>query len=163
MIADFKSYIPVPDDRIVALADIRGSTKEIQDGRYKEVNMAGAASITAILNACNPLDVPFVLAATAAPLFYRVHVQNRLAAHWRICMRCHRFQKENSGNLQLTIMIADKFFAWIRIIQPIMKPEILSTGIILRIRNIIYATPNQFGAPKCRYTDPFLQDTFKLR
>lgn len=59
-IANLDSYVPVPDDWVVALADIRGSTKAIEEGRYKDVNMAGAASITAILNACKPLDIPFV-------------------------------------------------------------------------------------------------------
>ncbi|MBZ0215466.1 MAG: DUF3095 domain-containing protein, partial [Fimbriimonadaceae bacterium] len=59
-IVNLQSYEAVPADWVVALSDIRGSTKAIQEGRYKEVNMAGAASITAILNACKPLDIPFV-------------------------------------------------------------------------------------------------------
>ncbi len=59
-IADISSYIPAPEDWVVALADIRGSTKAIEEGRYKDVNMAGAACITAVLNACKPLDIPFV-------------------------------------------------------------------------------------------------------
>jgi len=59
-ITNFASYAPVPEDWVVALADIRGSTPAIEQGHYKDVNMAGAASITAILNACKPLEIPFV-------------------------------------------------------------------------------------------------------
>ena len=58
--ADFGAYDPVPDDWVVAIADVRGSTQAIEEGRYKDVNMVGAASITAILNICGDIEVPFV-------------------------------------------------------------------------------------------------------
>ena len=57
---DFKAYEPVPDDWIVMIADVRGSTRAIEEGRYKDVNMVGAASITAVLNVCGEIEVPFV-------------------------------------------------------------------------------------------------------
>lgn len=43
-------YTPLPDDWYLAIADIRNSTKAIQNGKYKEVNMAGASIITALNN-----------------------------------------------------------------------------------------------------------------
>ncbi len=61
--ADFvelNSYEPVPDDWIVMISDVRGSTRAIEEGRYKDVNMVGAASITAVLNTCGEIAVPFV-------------------------------------------------------------------------------------------------------
>ena len=58
--AEFDAYDPVPGDWSVMIADVRGSTRAIEEGRYKDVNMVGAASITAILNICGDIDVPFV-------------------------------------------------------------------------------------------------------
>ncbi len=57
---ELNAYEPVPDDWIVMIADVRGSTRAIEAGRYKDVNMVGAASITAVLNTCGEIEVPFV-------------------------------------------------------------------------------------------------------
>ena len=59
--AELNAYEPVPDDWIVMIADVRGSTRAIEEGRYKDVNMVGAASITAVLNTCGEIEVPFVI------------------------------------------------------------------------------------------------------
>ncbi len=56
----FDAYEPVPDDWIVMIADVQGSTRAIEEGHYKDVNMVGAASITAVLNTCGDIEVPFV-------------------------------------------------------------------------------------------------------
>ncbi len=58
--AKFDAYAPVPDDWVVLCGDIRGSTRAIEEGRYKQVNMVGAAVITAVLNACAGYQIPFV-------------------------------------------------------------------------------------------------------
>ena len=57
---EFDAYEPVPDDWVVMIADVQGSTRAIEEGRYKDVNMVGAASITAVLNTCGDTEVPFV-------------------------------------------------------------------------------------------------------
>ena len=57
---EFNAYEPVPDDWIVMTADVQGSTRAIEGGHYKNVNMVGAASITAVLNTCGDIEVPFV-------------------------------------------------------------------------------------------------------
>ena len=57
---DFEAYAPVPDDWVVLCGDIRGSTRAIEEGHYKQVNMVGAAVITAVLNACPGLQIPYV-------------------------------------------------------------------------------------------------------
>ncbi|MEQ8665200.1 MAG: DUF3095 domain-containing protein [Rhodospirillales bacterium] len=56
--ADLSNYRELPDDWCIVIADIQGSTKAIQEGRYKDVNMIGAACITATLNALKKLPVP---------------------------------------------------------------------------------------------------------
>ena len=40
---ELDAYAPVPDDWIVMIADVRGSTRAIEEGRYKDVNMVGAS------------------------------------------------------------------------------------------------------------------------
>ncbi len=57
---ELNAYEPVPDDWFVMIADVKGSTQAIEEGHYKDVNMIGAASITAVLNICGEIEVPFV-------------------------------------------------------------------------------------------------------
>jgi hypothetical protein len=57
---EFDAYSPLPDDWVLMCGDIRGSTEAIAQGRYKQVNMVGAAVITAVLNACKGTEIPFV-------------------------------------------------------------------------------------------------------
>lgn len=52
-------YRAVPEDWFVAVSDVVGSTQAITSGRYKDVNMAGAATIACVLNACGRDDLPF--------------------------------------------------------------------------------------------------------
>ena len=67
-VADLDSYAPVPADWSVLLTDVIGSTKAIQAGRYKDVNMVGAACITAALNALPGLNLPFVFGGDGATI-----------------------------------------------------------------------------------------------
>jgi hypothetical protein len=64
-----KWYVTPPTDWYVVITDIIGSTKAIDEGRYKEVNALGAASIVAMLNAVKPLNVPYVFGGDGATLF----------------------------------------------------------------------------------------------
>ena len=61
-----ESYQPVPDDWLIAIGDVIGSTPAIAAGRYKDVNLAGAATIAVIQNACANLDLPFAFGGDGA-------------------------------------------------------------------------------------------------
>ena len=65
-VADVGNYRPLPDSWALATADIVGSTKAIEAGRYKSVNMAGASVISALLNALGRRDLPFVFGGDGA-------------------------------------------------------------------------------------------------
>ena len=65
---EFDAYEPVPDDWVVMISDVQGSTRAIEEGRYKDVNMVGAASITAVLNICGDIAVPFVFGGDGGTL-----------------------------------------------------------------------------------------------
>jgi hypothetical protein len=65
-VADAGNYRPLPDNWALATADIVGSTKAIEAGRYKSVNMAGASVISALLNTLGRRDLPFVFGGDGA-------------------------------------------------------------------------------------------------
>ena len=67
-VADPARYVPLPDGWSLALADVVSSTQAIAAGKYKMVNMAGAAVITATLNALGRNDYPFVFGGDGAAI-----------------------------------------------------------------------------------------------
>lgn len=60
------NYRPTPADWWVVVTDVRGSTKAIEAGRYKDVNTIGVASIIAIQNAMGKESFPFVFGGDGA-------------------------------------------------------------------------------------------------
>ncbi len=67
-VANASHYRAVPDDWLVVLTDVRGSTKAIEAGRYKDVNALGVASIVALRNALSGVDLPFVFGGDGATM-----------------------------------------------------------------------------------------------
>jgi len=67
-ITDPARFSPVPDDWLIAETDVRGSTEAIRRGKYKDVNVAGAASIISILNIDRSLGIPFIFGGDGATL-----------------------------------------------------------------------------------------------
>ncbi|MDU9003164.1 DUF3095 domain-containing protein [Sedimentitalea todarodis] len=67
-LTDPASYTPIPDDWMIATADIVGSTELITDGKYKLVNMIGAAVISAHINASGGQAFPYVFGGDGATL-----------------------------------------------------------------------------------------------
>ena len=67
-ITDLGNFVDVPDDWYIVVTDIRGSTQAIEAGKYKEVNLLGACSIVAVLNAAGETEIPFVFGGDGASL-----------------------------------------------------------------------------------------------
>lgn len=59
-VVDPSVYHPIPDDWVIGLTDVVDSTGAIASGSYKSVNMAGAAGISAVMNALKGVTFPFV-------------------------------------------------------------------------------------------------------
>ena len=59
-ISDIDAYHRVPDDWVVIITDVIGSTKAIEAGKYKQVNVAGGIAAMAISNILGDMDYPFV-------------------------------------------------------------------------------------------------------
>jgi Protein of unknown function (DUF3095) len=78
-VVDPTLYQALPQDDLIGMTDVINSTKAIKDGRYKAVNMAGAAAITAVMNAVPDESFPFVFGGDGATLA----VSSRYAADVR--------------------------------------------------------------------------------
>jgi hypothetical protein len=67
-VAELEHYSDAPSDWLVVVTDVRGSTKAIEQGRYRDVNSLGAASIIALRNALPDIELPFVFGGDGATL-----------------------------------------------------------------------------------------------
>ncbi|MGI9373679.1 MAG: DUF3095 domain-containing protein [Hyphomicrobiales bacterium] len=82
------AYVPLPDDWVLGMSDIVGSTQHIAAGGYKAVNTVGAAVISAQINMAKELQFPYVFggdgAAFAMPPEYKNEAEQTLAnvVHW---------------------------------------------------------------------------------
>ncbi|CAN1211471.1 DUF3095 domain-containing protein [Tumidithrix helvetica PCC 7403] len=63
-----KNFAFVPDDWYAIVTDITMSTKAIEAGKYKNVNLLGACSIIAILNVAQNIEIPFVFGGDGASM-----------------------------------------------------------------------------------------------
>lgn len=62
-----KSYfLKAPPDWHLIIADIKGSTKAIEEQRYRDVNLLGVATITTICNALKSSDIPYIFGGDGA-------------------------------------------------------------------------------------------------
>ena len=86
---DVARYRAVPDDWAVAVSDVVNSTSAIARGRYKDVNMAGAATIVAVLNACREDRLPFAFGGDGGlilvPPEFHDMTRDALFAAQRLC------------------------------------------------------------------------------
>lgn len=67
-LCDIALHKPIPDDWCVVIVDIVGSTKAIERGQYKDVNMVSASSITAVLNATDRASIAYIFGGDGATL-----------------------------------------------------------------------------------------------
>jgi hypothetical protein len=83
-LSDAVNYTALPADWVVGTSDIVGSTKAIAAGKYKTVNMIGAAVISAQINAAAGRALPYVFggdgAAFACPPEHAKTAQDALCA-----------------------------------------------------------------------------------
>lgn len=61
-------YLPLPGDWRIGVADIENSSAAIEAGRYKAVNMVGAAVIAAMMNALATRRFPFAFGGDGAAI-----------------------------------------------------------------------------------------------
>lgn len=65
-VTDPRRYSEAPRSWLLVLTDVRGSTKAIEAGRYRDVNALGVASIVALCNGLKGIDLPYVFGGDGA-------------------------------------------------------------------------------------------------
>lgn len=114
---DVDRYRAVPDAWFVAVSDVIDSTAAIKSGRYKEVNMAGAATIVAVLNACRRDDLPFSFGGDGGVVLIPPELEREtwraLSAVQRLCrealglrLRCSLIPVEEVRNRSREVLVA---------------------------------------------------------
>lgn len=66
--AELEFYRDLPNDWMIIVTDIKGSTKAIAAGKYKDVNTIGAATISCVQAKLKTLNFPFVFGGDGATL-----------------------------------------------------------------------------------------------
>jgi hypothetical protein len=59
-------YTPMANDWYIMCTDIKGSTKAIENGQYKDINFLGALSIISLLNINKTIELPFIFGGDGA-------------------------------------------------------------------------------------------------
>ena len=59
-ITDEEYFLPLPEDWLVIITDVIGSTQAIEEGRYRDVNIVGIAGLVAVKNALGGADFPYI-------------------------------------------------------------------------------------------------------
>jgi hypothetical protein len=90
-------FTPVPEDWYVVICDIVNSTVAINRGRYKEVNMVGAATIMAILNVSDGVDLPYAFGGDGATLL----IPARLVAPVKAALEAVQVKVKDTFELEL--------------------------------------------------------------
>ncbi len=67
-ITDEKLYKKLPSSWYVIVSDVKNSTKAIEKGKYKEVNLVSSLIIIGILNINKNLDLPFIFSGDGATI-----------------------------------------------------------------------------------------------
>ena len=83
-LSDAGNYASLPDDWWIGTSDVKGSTQAVEDGKYKTVNMVGAAVISAQINTHGGNPFPYIFggdgASFAVPPAWKDRASDALAA-----------------------------------------------------------------------------------
>jgi hypothetical protein len=61
-------YTALPEDWVIIIGDVEGSTAAIERGQYKDVNLVGSSLLVATFNALGHANLPFVFGGDGATL-----------------------------------------------------------------------------------------------
>lgn len=100
-ITEDKYFTNVPDDWCVVVSDIKGSTKAIEDGMYKQVNFVASLIIIGVLNIKRELDLPFVFGGDGASVLVPNNIVDESKS---VLLNAQKKAKENF-NLELRVGI----------------------------------------------------------
>ncbi len=166
-------YFDLPDDWLILITDVRGSTKAIEAGRYKDVNALGATAIIGVINSLPNIEVPYVFggdgATFAFPKEFEPQVKESLCmARWLAQNEFHldlrvgifnvQQMRQNEGltfkvaklklaeDVKLAMFRGDGFQeAEDQLKNPLLEKEILQQFVPIK------AHPDRFAGLECRW------------
>jgi hypothetical protein len=98
-VAEASNYAPAPNSWWVMISDVVDSTKAIEKGRYKEVNIVGALGIIALLNTAQNFEFPFVFGGDGASAV----IPSRMLEDAKRVMAATRSRAKEAFDLELRI------------------------------------------------------------
>ncbi|MDX6768416.1 MAG: DUF3095 family protein [Elusimicrobiota bacterium] len=130
-VTDDRAFRPLPKAWKVVVADVEGSTRFVEAGRYKDVNTVGAATIAAAQNAMGRRDFPFVFGGDGATL---VVPPGALEPVLRALDGVRALARERHGmSLRLGVVGADELYAQGAAVE-IGKYELFAGKVIASFR-----------------------------
>jgi hypothetical protein len=108
-VTDFTLYSHCPEDWLIVLTDIRGSTKAIEAGRYRDVNLMGAAAIVAVQNALGEREIPLTFGGDGATLL--IPPEHRRAVEEELLALKNHCRKQFDLELRLGIIAVKEIYA----------------------------------------------------
>jgi hypothetical protein len=70
-------YAALPEDWVIVIGDVEGSTAAIARGQYKDVNLVGSSLLIATFNALGRSDIPFIFGGDGSTLALPAEVLER--------------------------------------------------------------------------------------
>ena len=95
------SYVPLPEDWSVVVADIADSTGAIEAGDYKAVNTVGVSVIAATVNVLRPVEIPYIFGGDGA----RMCIPSRAAPGVARAMSATTAIAKESFGLELRVAV----------------------------------------------------------
>ncbi len=158
-ITEPSNYTALPQDWFVIITDVINSTEAIEQGKYKDVNTAGALAAIALANALGTLDFPFVFGGDGiTALLPPVHIstaQDVLASTRAICKEMFGLQLR-VGIIPMKTLVERGFEVYVlrfRISERAQQAILLGSGVDAAealvkdpITASLYLLPEEFTA-----------------
>jgi hypothetical protein len=96
-----RHYSDAPASWHIAISDVRGSTRAIEAGRYRDVNALGVASIVALCNATPNIQLPYIFGGDGATVL----VPGSHLATYAAALRGARRAAEEAYSLELRVAL----------------------------------------------------------
>ncbi len=94
LLRDADGFQPAPENWVVALCDVKGSTQAIARGLYREVNLIGVGFVVGLINAWRADSMPFAFGGDGA---LALLPPDRADAARDVCRRARRIAEEAFG------------------------------------------------------------------
>jgi hypothetical protein len=169
---DSEKHVLVPGEWFLFFSDIQDSTLAIQQGRYRDVNLVGVASISAVLNATAETSVPYIFGGDGAifvvspecePRVGRAlratqkMAQDRFGLKLRIgCIPLHHLYRERATVRVAQLRLSSQLSTWILSGTGLSLGENWvkrpTNGQDYQISRVQDATEGNFSGVECRWS-----------